>query len=174
MSDDEAMARAAFDHFTSIIGHAAAREFRINLGALDPHIFDLAELDRPFTEEEIWATVKLLPLGKAPSPDGFTAEFLRACRGTIKGDICTAFDNIFSMNGCGFQKLNQALITLLPKKADASSLSDYRPFSLIHLVAKLFAKVLSLRISPRMASLVSTNQSAFIAGRGVHDNFLLV
>lgn len=101
-----------------------------------------------------------------PDPDGFTAEFLRACWGTIKGDICAAFD--------GLQKLNQALITLLPKKADASSFFDYRPISLIHIFAKLFAKVLSLRLALKMASLVSTNQSTFIARRGVHDNFLLV
>lgn len=78
------------------------------------------------------------------------------------------------MNGCGFHKLNEALLTLLPKKADASSLSDYHPISLIHLLAKLFAKVLSLRLAPRLGDIVSTNQSAFIAGRGVHDNFILV
>uniref|UniRef100_A0A453M837 Reverse transcriptase domain-containing protein n=2 Tax=Aegilops tauschii subsp. strangulata TaxID=200361 RepID=A0A453M837_AEGTS len=62
---------------------------------------------------------------------------------------------------------------LLPR-ADASSLSDYRPISLIHLIAKLFAKVLSLRLAPRLGELVSVNQSTFIAGRSVHDNFLLV
>ncbi|XP_073353624.1 uncharacterized protein [Aegilops tauschii subsp. strangulata] len=71
VSDDDAMARAAFDHFTSIIGRAAAREFILNLGALDPHRFDLAELHRPFTEDEIWAVVKSLPLGKAHGPDEF-------------------------------------------------------------------------------------------------------
>ena len=48
------------------------------------------------------------------------------------------------MNGRSLQCLNEALITLLPKKQDASALSDYRPISLIHLIAKLIAKVLSL------------------------------
>uniref|UniRef100_A0A453EX66 Reverse transcriptase domain-containing protein n=1 Tax=Aegilops tauschii subsp. strangulata TaxID=200361 RepID=A0A453EX66_AEGTS len=38
---------------------------------------------------------------------------------------------------------------LLPKRADAHQLHDYRPICLIHLVAKLFAKVLSLRLAPR-------------------------
>ncbi|XP_073355553.1 uncharacterized protein [Aegilops tauschii subsp. strangulata] len=70
-------------------------------------------------------------------------------------------------------RLNEALLILLPR-ADASSLSDYRPISLIHLIAKLFAKVLSLRLAPRLGELVSVNQSTFIAGRSVHDNFLLV
>lgn len=45
---------------------------------------------------------------------------------------------------------------------------------MIHLIAKLFAKVLSLRLAPRLGELVSVNQSTFIAGRSVHDNFLLV
>uniref|UniRef100_A0A453C7A3 Reverse transcriptase domain-containing protein n=1 Tax=Aegilops tauschii subsp. strangulata TaxID=200361 RepID=A0A453C7A3_AEGTS len=64
-----------------------------------------------------------------------------------------------------FQRLNEAYITLLPKRSDATSLFDYRPISLIHLVAKLFTKVLSLRLAPRLGELVSPNQSNFIAGR---------
>lgn len=77
-------------------------------------------------------------------------------------------------NGRGFQKLNVARLILLPKKADAVALSDYRPISLIHGIANLFAKVLFLRLVPRLGTMVSTNQSAFIAGRCIHDNFLLV
>uniref|UniRef100_A0A453J2Q0 Reverse transcriptase domain-containing protein n=1 Tax=Aegilops tauschii subsp. strangulata TaxID=200361 RepID=A0A453J2Q0_AEGTS len=71
-------------------------------------------------------------------------------------------------------KLNEALLILLPKRQDASTLAHYRPISLIHIVAKLFAKVLSLCLAPRLREMVSTNQSAFIAGRSAHDNFLLV
>jgi hypothetical protein len=53
-------------------------------------------------------------------------------------------------------------------------MSDYRPISLIHLVAKIFAKVLSLRLPPRLDNLASNNQNTFIAGRSLHDNFVLV
>ena len=63
---------------------------------------------------------------------------------------------------------------LLPKRADARGLGDYRPISLIHLVAKIFAKVLSLRLAPKLNALVSTSQNAFILGRSLHDNFVLV
>lgn len=52
---------------------------------------------------------------------------------------------------------------LLPKRADAASISDLRPISLIYLVAKLFAKLLSLWLAPRLDSVVSKNQNAFIA-----------
>uniref|UniRef100_A0A453EY65 Reverse transcriptase domain-containing protein n=1 Tax=Aegilops tauschii subsp. strangulata TaxID=200361 RepID=A0A453EY65_AEGTS len=70
-----------------------------------------------------------LPTGKAPGPDGFTAEFLRACWTIIKADICAAFDKLYTMNDGGFHKLNEALLVLLPKKPDASTLADYRPMS---------------------------------------------
>jgi hypothetical protein len=60
---------------------------------------------------------------------------------------------------------------LLRKKKDASLVGDFRPISLIHSFAKLFTKVLARRIAPHMKSLVRTNQSAFISGRLIHENF---
>jgi hypothetical protein len=128
----------------------------------------------PHSAEEIWNTIKRLPRRKAPGPDGFTAEFLRACWNIIKQDLVDVFQRLYDLRGCGFARLNQALLTLLPKRADACSLRDYRPISLIHLVAKLFAKMLSLRLAPKLDRLVSKNQNAFIAGRSLHDNFVLV
>ena len=41
-------------------------------------------------------------------------------------------------------------------------------------IAKVFAKTLSLRLAPKLDRLVSKNQNAFIAGRSLHDNFVLV
>ena len=99
---------------------------------------------------------------------------MRACWTTVRQDFVDVFQQLYEMRGRGFSKLNQALITMLPKRADATTLNDYRPISLIHLVAKIFAKVLSLRLAPKLDSLVSRSQNAFIAGRSLHDNFILV
>jgi hypothetical protein len=123
VSEDAGMARLAYEHFSSIFGSHTPRDSTIDLGAIDHPIFDMSDLDAPFSEQEIWEAVKRLPAGKAPGPDGFTAEFLRACWDIIKQDICDVFLKLYQMNGCGFHKLNEALLTLLPKKADASSLS---------------------------------------------------
>lgn len=41
-------------------------------------------------------------------------------------------------------------------------------------MAKTFAKVLSLRLAPKLNDLESRNQNAFIPGRSLHDNFVLV
>uniref|UniRef100_A0A8I6XKE9 Reverse transcriptase domain-containing protein n=1 Tax=Hordeum vulgare subsp. vulgare TaxID=112509 RepID=A0A8I6XKE9_HORVV len=167
------MAQAAFEHFDGLLGTAVDREHTLDLAQLiTPG--QLGNLDEPFTSEEIWAAVCRMPPHKAPGPDGFTAEFLRACWCIIRQDILDAFEQLYALRGRGFGKLNQALLTLLPKQADAHKMGDYRPICLIHIVAKIFAKVLSLRIAPKLDSLVSRNQNAFIAGRTLHDNFVLV
>lgn len=85
---------------------------------------DLSDLDAPFTAEEIWQAVQRLPAHKAPGPDGFTAEFLLACWPIVKQDFVDAFQQLYALRGCGFCCLNQTLLTLLPKRADATGLSD--------------------------------------------------
>lgn len=74
----------------------------------------------------------------------------------------------------GFGKLNKAHIVLIPKRADAMEVGDYRPISIPHSFSKIFSKVLANRAHGRMHEMVATNQSAFIRGRSIHDNFLLV
>ena len=168
------MASAAFVHFDELLGTEAGRDCILDLSQLITPSPYLLELDAPFDDEEIWNAVKRLPARKAPGPDGFTAEFLRACWPTVKADFAVVFQQLYDMRGRGFARLNQALLSLLPKRADASCLRDYRPISLIHLVPKVFAKVLSLRLAPRLDALVSNNQNTFIPGRSLHDNFVLV
>lgn len=92
----------------------------------------------------------------------------------MRQDLVDVFQQLYDMRGRGFDRLNQALLTLLPKRADAATFGDYRPISLIHLVAKVFAKVLSLRLGPELDHLVCPNQNAFIPGRSLHNNFVLV
>jgi hypothetical protein len=168
------MAEAAFHHFEGLLGTSVGRDFSLDLDFLGVDREDLSGLDREFSEEEIWDVVRRLPHGKAPGPDGFTAEFLQSCWGTVKGEVMAAFDKLFSRCGRGFQGLNQALVVLLPKRPDAAALGDYRPISLIHIFAKLLAKTLASRLAPRLESLVDANQCAFIRKRCIHDNFMLV
>lgn len=118
MSNHTGMAEAAHWHFVDILGTIEERAFTLDLGEIHVGHFDLSGLDRPFTEEEIWAAVKSLSSGKASGPDGFTSEFVRSAWEVIKHDICGVFGKLYSLNSRGFHNLNEALITLLPKKPD--------------------------------------------------------
>jgi hypothetical protein len=62
-------------------------------------------------------------------------------------------------------------MVLLRKKMDASEIRDFRSISLIHCFSKLFAKLLSSRLASHMHLLVRPNQSSFICGWVIHDNF---
>lgn len=65
-------------------------------------------------------------------------------------------------------------MVLLHETAAPDGLKDYRPISLIHSVGKLFAKGLALRLAPYMTRIVKINQSAFIRGWQIHENFRAV
>jgi hypothetical protein len=73
-----------------------------------------------------------------------------------------------------FKLLNSAFITLLPRKADACEVKDYRPISPVHSFAKLVTKLLANCLAPQLPDMVSINQSAFVKGRSIQDNFLFV
>ena len=64
------MAAAAFSHFMQLLGSADERDFTLDLDMLGVPTFDLSDLDAPFSKDEIWTAIKLLPHGKAPGPDG--------------------------------------------------------------------------------------------------------
>lgn len=72
ISGEAKLAKAAFDHFFGTLGSANARAISLDFNAFDHRSFDLSALELPFSKDEIWRAVKLLPAGKASGPDGFT------------------------------------------------------------------------------------------------------
>ena len=150
------------------------REATINLEELNMPSFDLTDLEAPFTEEEVWKTIKSLPSDNAPGPDGFTGKFYQVCWPIIKPEIMIAISAIWSRKFNNFEVLNSAYITLLPKKIDAASIRDFRPISLVHSFAKLLTKLMANRLAGRLDKMITPNQSAFIKGRIILDDFMLV
>uniref|UniRef100_A0A453S8V7 Reverse transcriptase domain-containing protein n=1 Tax=Aegilops tauschii subsp. strangulata TaxID=200361 RepID=A0A453S8V7_AEGTS len=71
-----------------VLGAPEERGATLNLAAIGYRSFDHSAMEQPFPSDEIWKAIRRLPSGKAPGPDGFTAEFLRACWQIIKDDFC--------------------------------------------------------------------------------------
>ena len=134
----------------------------------------LSDLEDPFTDEKVWQAVKEIPCDKAPGPDGFTGQFYHCCWDIIKVDVLAALQQLHRMDGSSLEKVNKAFIMLLPKRPDARNLRDFRPISLVHSFDKLFTKILSRHLAPKLDSQVANNQSAFIKKRCIQDNFMLV
>ena len=160
--------------YSHLLGESLDLEVTVNLEELNIPRFDMSDMETPFTEEEIWKTICSLPSNKAPGPGGFTGNFYKACWPLIKDDIMAAVSAVWSRKFGNFNLLNSAYITLIPKKEDASHVRDFRPISLVHSFAKLITKILANRLAGRLDQLVYPNQSAFIKGRFILDNFMLV
>lgn len=156
------------------MGSAHQRGHTLDLQFLGLEELDLSGLEAIFTEEEVWNVIKEIPPDRAPGPDGFIGIFYHKAWQIIKHDIMAALLKLYMGGDRGFDKLNKAHIVLIPKKADAAEVWDYRPISLPHSFSKLFSNVLANRARSRMHEIVAINQSAFIKGRNIHDNFLLV
>ncbi|KAK1609661.1 hypothetical protein QYE76_033334 [Lolium multiflorum] len=179
---DRNLSRDGFDDLLTIIGsilpqgHLLTKNINCDLN-WDELLFEdpgLQSLGDPFSEEEVCNAINLMPSDKAPGPDGYTGAFFKKCWDIIKVAIMEVVHLFGDLHAENFHWLNSANIVLLPKKEGAEEIVDYRPISLIHAIAKIIAKMLSIILGPYMDSLVSNAQSAFIKKRSIHDNFLYV
>jgi hypothetical protein len=74
-----------------------------------------------------------------------------------------ALVNCFEQNTLNLDRLNFAMITLLPKEHDARTLKKFRPISLINCSFNIFAKMQNNR-------LIASNQKAFIKGKYILES----
>jgi hypothetical protein len=81
-----------------------------------------------------------------------------------------AINSIYDLRCQDLNLVNKANIILLPKKEGADNIRDFRPISLIHIIAKIVTKILTLQLAPLINQLIFTCQSAFIKKRSIHDN----
>lgn len=170
-SDKEA---AIHNHFDSILGATQQRSSTINWGQLHMPTIQGGGLDNPFSEEEVWAAIQASPAEKSPGPDGFNGTFFRSFWQIIKEDVMQAFNQFYNLASSNFGLLNSAIVALIPKKDGANGINDYRPISLIHSIAKLVSKVLSIRLAPIVQRIISPAQTAFLKTRCLHDSFVYV
>ena len=62
----------------------------------------------------------------------------------------------------------------MPKVKHPKKLEEFRPISLCNFAYKIISKVLANRLKPWLLELIEAEQSAFVGGRQIHDNILVV
>ena len=111
-------------------------------------------LEKPFEESEVLEVIKEFNGDKSPGPDGFSMAFFQACWGILKTDIMAVFHH-FHVTGQFEKSLNATFIALIPKKAAAVEIKDFRPISLVGGVYKILAKVLASRLRLVLGEIIS-------------------
>jgi hypothetical protein len=126
-------------------------------------------LTAPFTEEEVKKAVFDSYSDGAPGPDGLSFIFYQRFWVLVKKDIMDLFVD-FSEGKLDIYRLNFAVITLVPKEAEATTMKKFRPISLLNCIFKIFTKVLTNRFSLVLGDLIASNQTAFIKGRYILES----
>ena len=91
----------------------------------------------------------------------------------IAQDIYNAVVSFF----CGAElprRVTATLIVLISKVQNPNSFAQFRPISLCNFLNKVLLRILAERLAPLLPRIVSPNQSGFIRGHQIFDNFLLV
>lgn len=124
------------------------------------------------TEAEVLDALKGLGEDKAPGIYGYNSCFFKATWGIIREDVMAALEEFF-LYGKLCPAVNCALVTFIPKFADAKSMKDMRPIACCTTLYKIISKVLTARLSRVINMVVDNSQSAFIPGKVIQDNILI-
>ena len=158
------------------IDHTAVQELLSNLPALATLTQeDQDRLMRPIDAEEIGDSLDCSARGKAPGMDGFPFElytFLLSVDG-----VDSLLSRVMSqalLEARMPRSWQQTCMILLYKKGDAADLGNWRPLSLINADAKLFTKIITLRLRAPLGRLITPFQTGFVPGRHISDNGLVM
>nr|GFB27867.1 RNA-directed DNA polymerase, eukaryota [Tanacetum cinerariifolium] len=130
--------------------------------------YQVQDLERTVTYEEVKRTAWDCGTNKSPGPDGFSFEFYCKYWTTIDDDVFQAV-RYFFVNGHFPRGCNSSFIALISKIQDAKFVKDFRPISLIGSVYKIIAKIFANRLGVVLTYLISDVQSAFVANRQILD-----
>lgn len=175
INQPEQTKEALFIHFSEFF-KSNSESICFELGNLSISKLSLAEahwMQESFTEEEIHFALNQPGKNKAPGPDGLTSEFLIKWWDDIKELVMGTILDF--ENGLGLPKgMNSAFVTLIPKKRNASEVSDFRPISVINSSFKIIDKAMANRPSSCIGNLISETQTAYIKGRQITDGILIL
>jgi hypothetical protein len=110
-------------------------------------------------------------VNSAPGPDGFGPAWYAIAWSSIKADVLS-FLNSFYTCTVDLDRINRAHIVLLPKCSTATTPQDYRPVSLQNCPVKIITKILTTRLQRHIQQLIDIDQTGFIKGRSISENFV--
>ncbi|RVW36476.1 MLO-like protein 11 [Vitis vinifera] len=120
--------------------------------------FEVAGLEMPFEEEEVYKALLSFRGDKAPGSDGLSTTFWQFSWEFVKNEVMNFFRE-FHTSGCFVHSVNATFLVLIPKKVG--------PISLVGGLYKWLTKVLANRLKEVLAKVISKTQNVFVEGRQI-------
>ncbi|XP_027183870.1 uncharacterized protein LOC113782162 [Coffea eugenioides] len=152
--------------FTEEVGRASSDMLEVIPRVLNDQ--DNSGLTEILSMDEVKEVLFSMDGDSGAGPDGFTGKFFTAAWEVVAEDVHRAIESFF----CGAE-LPATAIVLLPKVLCPQDFTQFRPISLCNFVNKAISKLLSVRLARVLPRIISPQQSGFVPGRQMADNFLL-
>ena len=122
---------------------------------------------------EINATITGLNAKKAHGPDLISANMVKLCGQPLCIPLKIIFENILE-TGIFPDQWKEANVTPVHKKNDKQIISNYRPISLLPILAKVFEKIIFTNLFKylKVNNLITENQSGFQSGDSCTNQLL--
>ena len=124
----------------------------------------IENMGKEVTREEIKEAFRSIQPNKAPGPDGYDGYFFQKTWHILGEDLTTTIKYFFETRRL-LREVNATAITLIPKVANPSSITDYRPISCCTTIYKCISKVIASRLKTVFPTIIDRAQSAFIKDR---------
>ena len=127
------------------------------------------------TMEELLEQVQRSPKHSSPGNDGLGCQYLHILFTipSLQKLILEVYNNALTKEETP-SSWKDIRVRLLPKKGDLSDLKNWRPISLINCDAKIFTRVINLRLSSIANKIINPSQTGFMKRRFIGDNGLLL
>jgi len=144
----------------------------LNFTQLQEH--ENQELEGEISIDEVRNALKGFQNNKTPGDVGFTKEFYEAFFDLLGNARLESFNAGFE-NGTFSVSQRRGIISLIPKDANnLTTLSNWRPITLLNVDYKILAKVIAKRIEAVLPKLIHSDQIGFIKGRFIGQNVRLL
>ncbi|KAJ4449434.1 hypothetical protein ANN_00833 [Periplaneta americana] len=126
-------------------------------------------LQSPITEEEIRSALEGAPKNTAPGPIGLSYQLYKTHWRLIKEYLLELMNYILD-NGSVIDGFSDGVVTLIPKTTNPTTMSEYRPITLLTTDYKLFMKVLANRLKPAFRDILKIGQTCSVPEKSIIHN----
>ena len=180
LTESEDIAKYIFNHFRLFFSRKKIKKTVIEeyLNKIKTPVLTLKDrevCEGKLTVEECTVVLNKMKQNTSPGYDGLNTEFYQVFWEDIKNMVVNSLNESLETGRLSTTQ-RRGVITLLPKGAytGVPSLNDFRPISLTCCDYKIGAAVLANRLQKVINSIVNSDQTGYIKGRGTYQNIRLL